>query len=133
LFLFKFLLRPPYILSPELHNNEINIQILAEQLNSICLTTNSSLNNEVQEMNMLLNRHPKQYLYGHDAQIEVVWQGVIQAMKMYSKNTISLFRKMPGMGLIDDTQNSVELINFSLNVYFPVGFDNQGFILKRIK
>ena len=121
-FYFNSHLRPPNILQPSLRNNEINIQILAEQLNSICLTTNSSLNNEVQEMNMLLNRHPKQYLYGHDAQIEVVWQGVIQAMKMYSKNTISLFRKMPGMGLIDDTQNSVELINFSLNVYFPVGF-----------
>ncbi len=61
------------------------------------LSTNSSLNNEVQAMNMLLDLHPKQYFYGNDAQIEDVWQGVIETMKIAMKNNILILKQVPGI------------------------------------
>jgi hypothetical protein len=48
-------------------------------------------------MKMLLNLHPKQYFYGNDAQIEDVWQGVIETMKIVMKNNILILKQLPGI------------------------------------
>jgi hypothetical protein len=86
-------------------------------LNSICLTTNSSLNNEANKINMFVNLHPKKYLYGHDAQIEDVWQGVIETMKIDMKNNILILKQMPGIESIDESHNWHTIVNAGCIIY----------------
>jgi hypothetical protein len=91
-------------------------------LNSICLKTNSSLNNEIKKMNMLVNLHPKQYFYGHDAQIEDVWQGVIESMKIDMKNNILILKQVPGLESIDESYNWHTIFNAGCIIYNIVSF-----------
>ena len=98
------------------------MQLLVDQLNSIFVSTNSTLNMQKQEMNMIACLHPKHNLYGYDATIEDVYYGLMRAMEYDIKKIISLFQQMPGIGSIIDKQNLNSVSHTGCIIYTIVYF-----------
>ena len=106
---------------PRIKICQVSTQVFINEVYGLYSNYNSKIKNEIQQAKMLSSLD-HQNLYGFNADIKDVWNGVINYTQISVKNMIELTKKIPGLDSIKDTQDFPMLIDYGYVDFFLVHF-----------